>query len=35
VIRAKGGRSEGDYVRRFAEHPRLGRAIERLTRTAG
>jgi len=35
VIRAKGGQCEGDYVRRFAAHPRLGRAIERLTRTTG
>jgi hypothetical protein len=32
VIRAKGGRSESEYVRRFAAHPRLGRAVERLTR---
>ena len=35
VIRAKGGRSESEYVRRVAAHPRLGRALERLTRAVG
>jgi len=35
VIRAKGGRSESDYVRRFDAHPRLGRALQRVTQEVG
>ncbi len=30
VIRAKGGRRESDYLRRFDAHPRLRRALRRL-----
>jgi hypothetical protein len=30
VIRAKGGRHESEFVRRFDRHPRLGAAIRRL-----
>jgi len=30
VIRAKGGRHESEFVRRFDDHPRLGAAIRRL-----
>ncbi len=35
VIRAKGGRSESDYVRRFDAHPRLGRALQRVAILGG
>jgi hypothetical protein len=30
VVRAKGGRRESDFVKRFDAHPRLGRAVLRL-----
>jgi hypothetical protein len=30
VIRAKGGRREGDFVARFDAHPRLGASIAAL-----
>jgi hypothetical protein len=32
VVRAKGGRRDGDFVRRFDAHPRLGRAVLRIVR---
>ena len=35
VIRAKGGRRDSDFVRRFDAHPRLRRAILRLAARAG
>jgi hypothetical protein len=31
VIDAKGGRCDGDYLTRFAAHPKLGAALRRLT----
>ena len=34
VIRAKGGRGEGPYVRRLLRHARLGQALEALVRGA-
>lgn len=33
VIRAKGGRRESEFVRRFDAHPRLGPALARLARS--
>jgi hypothetical protein len=35
VARAKGGRRESDFVRRFDAHPRLRRAVARLARDDG
>lgn len=34
VVRAKGGRRESEFVRRFDAHPRLRRAIVRLARSS-
>jgi hypothetical protein len=30
VVRAKGGRRESDFLRRFDRHPRLGKALLQL-----